>query len=226
MSFILDALKKSETDRQQQGAAEFAGVPASSGPTRAPRWLWILGLLLAINLAVLLGLLIKPGTRVASVDVEASPPPAADTDTREAGPPPPVDIDTREASFVDRVAEARRNAPPREEPAPAVPPPMQAEQAAPAVNEVSVLQVSQTPSADVAALPTFIEVLTNGTIQVPELRIDIHVYSEVPEDRFVFINMSKQREQSQLSEGPVVEEITPNGVVLNYQGTQFFLPRD
>jgi len=59
MSFILDALKKSETDRQQAGSAEFAGVPASSGNQRAPRWLWILGVLLVINLAVLLGLLLR-----------------------------------------------------------------------------------------------------------------------------------------------------------------------
>lgn len=216
MSFILDALKKSETDRQQQGAAEFAGVPTSSGPSRAPRWLWILGLLLAVNLAALLGLLIRPETRVASVDVEASPPPAAEN-TRT------------EQSFVERVAEARRNAPPREEASPrkeTAPDLAPQSEVAPPANEVSVLQVTQQTSADVAALPTFLEVLTNGTIQVADLHIDIHVYSETPEDRFVFINMSKHREQSQLSEGPVVEEITPDGVVLNYQGTSFFLPRD
>lgn len=210
MSFILDALKKSETDRQQQGAAEFAGVPTSSGPGKAPRWLWILGLLLAVNLAVLLGLFMKPETPVASVAVDAGPPPAADTASTEQ-------------SFVERVAEARRNAPPREAPAPDAAAPAQA---APPMNEVSVVQVSQPPSADVAALPTFVDVLTNGTIQLPDLRIDIHVYSATAEDRFVFINMSKHREQSQLSEGPVVEEITPDGVVLNYQGTRFFLPRD
>jgi len=210
MSFILDALKKSETDRQQQGAAEFAGVPASSGPARAPRWLWILGLLLAINLAVLLGLLIKPGSQVASVDVEASPPPAADSARREA-------------SFAERVAEARRNPPRREETAPEVPP---RTQAAAAVITTPVPQLAEQTRVETAALPTFVEVLANGTIQTPNLHLDIHVYSEVPEDRFVFINMSKQREQSQLSEGPVVEEITPNGVVLTYQGTSFFLPRD
>lgn len=222
MSFILDALKKSETDRQQQGAAEFAGVPTSSGPTRAPRWLWFLGLLLAVNLAVLLGLFMRPETRVASVDVEASPPPAAE-DT------------TTEQSFVERVAEARRNAPPPEEAAPreevalsreAAPDLAPRTEVAPPVNEVSVRQVTQPTSANVAALPTFVEVLTSGTIQIPELRIDIHVYSETAKDRFVFINMSKYREQSQLSEGPVVEEIAPDGVVLNYQGTSFFLPRD
>ncbi len=218
MSFILDALKKSETDRQQQGAAEFAGVPTSSGPGRAPRWLWILGLLLAVNFAVLLGLFMRPEARVASVDVQASPPPAAD-DART------------EQSFVERVAEARRNAPPREEPTPvtvarAEPPASEAPVAEASVTQVPVPQANNQASADVVALPTFVELLTNGTIALPDLHIDIHVFSETPQDRFVFINMSKHREQSQLSEGPVVEEITPDGVVLSYQGNSFFLPRD
>ena len=31
MSFILDALKKSETERQEQTGAEFSNVPSSSG---------------------------------------------------------------------------------------------------------------------------------------------------------------------------------------------------
>ena len=57
-------------------------------------------------------------------------------------------------------------------------------------------------------------------------RLAVNVNVEMPEDRFVFINMSKLREQSQLGEGPVVEEITPDGVVLTYLGTSFLLPRD
>jgi len=224
MSFILDALKKSETDRQQQGAAEFAGVPTSSGPTRAPRWLWFLGLLLAVNLAVLVGLLMRPETRVATVDIEASPA----SGVNAASPAPEVDGTEPEPSFEERVAAAQRNAPPRQEPTPGNLP---RTEATPPVTETSVLRVDEPggnrqSGVDVAALPTFLEVLTNGTVQVPDLHIDIHVYSEAPQDRFVFINMSKHREQSQLSEGPVVEAITPQGVVLNYQGTSFFLPRD
>ncbi len=46
MSFILDALKKSENDRQEQAEAEFATVPSSPGPLAAPSWLWVLGGLL------------------------------------------------------------------------------------------------------------------------------------------------------------------------------------
>ena len=61
MSFILDALKKSETDRQQRGTAEFAGVPSSSRRREGPPvWLWIVGALLLINLAVLIGVLLRP----------------------------------------------------------------------------------------------------------------------------------------------------------------------
>ena len=59
MSFILDALKKSETERQQQGPSDFANVPSSAESPRAPRWLWVLALLLAVNLAVLLGVFLR-----------------------------------------------------------------------------------------------------------------------------------------------------------------------
>lgn len=215
MSFILDALKKSETERQRQGSAEFAGVPTSSNPAGAPRWLWILGLLLAINLAVLLGLFLRPD---ASPQLVRSP--------VEEVTPVAVQVDepVAEPSFMEKVAEARQNAPARREEAP---PPLQS---SPVAAPEPLPQVSERriepPAVNEAALPTFIEVIANGTIELPDLHLDIHVYSETAADRFVFINMSKQREQSQLSEGPVVEEITPHGVVLSYLGTSFLLPRD
>ena len=77
-----------------------------------------------------------------------------------------------------------------------------------------------------AALPTVHEVTANGTLSLPELHVDIHVYSESAKDRFVFINMVKHNEGSRLAEGPLVEEITPDGVVLSMNGTTFLLPRD
>ena len=77
MSFILDALKKSETDRQQQSTAEFASVPTSPAPTGVPRWLWVVGLLLAINIVILVGVLLRP---------EAETPAAVEVETRLAAP--------------------------------------------------------------------------------------------------------------------------------------------
>jgi general secretion pathway protein B len=75
-------------------------------------------------------------------------------------------------------------------------------------------------------LPTVQELRADGTLALPDLHVDIHVYSEVPTDRFVFINMNKYNEGSRLAEGPVVKEITTDGVVLDQGGTVFLVPRD
>jgi hypothetical protein len=60
---------------------------------------------------------------------------------------------------------------------------------------------------------------------LPELHLDVHVYATKAGDRFVYINMRKYHEGSSLPEGPVVEHIRRDGVVLNYQGLRFILPR-
>jgi general secretion pathway protein B len=73
-------------------------------------------------------------------------------------------------------------------------------------------------------LPTIDDIGLQGG-GVPELHIDLHVYAESPGGRFVFINKRKYREGETLQEGPRVEEITRNGVVLNQHGRRFILPR-
>ena len=212
MSFILDALKKSETDRQQQGSAEFSGVPTSPAKPAVPRWLWVVGILLAINLTVLIGLLLKPDTATipAAVPAQAE---TSNTPAAEIAAPP---------SFQEQVAVAQRNAP--------------EQQTANTIDEPEVttntfvkpILISQDPSAIPAAdlYPSIHEVRASGSSNLPDLHLDIHVYSTAPEDRFVFINMVKLREGSELTEGPHVAEITPDGVVLDYQGQMFLLPRD
>ncbi len=213
MSFILDALKKSETDRQQQSTAEFAAVPTSTPPPAIPRWLWVLGVLLAINLAVLLGLLVRPDpTTPKSLTTETTMPSVPDviqnTEPRQ------------QSSFADQVAVARENAP---------------QPQATAVREsngnpvpVQPDLISQNPAAIPASdlYPSIQEVRASGSLDIPDLHLDIHVYSTNREDRFVFINMAKLREGSTLAEGPVISEIVPEGVVLNYQSQDFLLPRD
>jgi general secretion pathway protein B len=73
---------------------------------------------------------------------------------------------------------------------------------------------------------SFSDLQARGILSLPELHLDIHVFSGEPADRFVFINMTKYRENAKLSEGPVVKQITAEGVVLGYQGTDFLLPRE
>jgi general secretion pathway protein B len=73
-----------------------------------------------------------------------------------------------------------------------------------------------------ADLPSRDEVLARGT-QLPDLRLDLHVYDPAREKRFVFINMRKLREGESLPDGVRVDEITPTGAKLSYQGSQFAL---
>lgn len=77
-----------------------------------------------------------------------------------------------------------------------------------------------------AVLPSLTELRANGSLTLPDLHVDIHVYSDLPEERFVFINMSRYRERATIAEGPVVDEITRDGVVLTYRGLSFMLARD
>jgi general secretion pathway protein B len=74
-------------------------------------------------------------------------------------------------------------------------------------------------------LPTVEQLIGSGTLNIPMLNLDLHVYSERPAGRFVVINTRKYKEGARLSEGPTVESITINGVVLSSQGRRFTLPR-
>ncbi|MDH3431287.1 MAG: general secretion pathway protein GspB [Gammaproteobacteria bacterium] len=201
MSFILDALKKSETERQQQGGAEFSSVPSGSGETQSFKWLWILGLLLFVNIVVLIGILLRP-ERPSTQPAAAQEVPARPTQT--SGP-----------SFEEKIAAAKQNQPDVTDIAPANP-------------NANQPQVVGRPASRASAerVLTIDEVRVNGTLQMTDLHLDIHVYSDDPAERFVFINMTKHRERSTLDEGPVVVEITPDGVILEHQGTTFLLPRE
>jgi general secretion pathway protein B len=80
-------------------------------------------------------------------------------------------------------------------------------------------------SSDSEVLPTINEIDLAGQPALAGLHLDVHVYATKPAERFVYINMRKYREGATLAEGPVLEHIRRDGVVLNYQGLRFVLPR-
>jgi len=61
---------------------------------------------------------------------------------------------------------------------------------------------------------------------LPPLRLDLHVYGNTPAERYAFINMHKVREGDVTPEGVRVVQITHEGVVLDYRGTEFLLGRE
>ena len=209
MSFILDALRKSETERQQQTGP----VLAASGQ-RAPRqkrsvWPPVIVLVLianAVGMAIIFyrGDSRPPDVTIARPDELPDISPAASTANLPVGEP--------DAAATAGPAVLQRQPVPEPAPTAASPRPADAEPAA--------------GSSIQDALPTLDQLLMSGVVALAPLHMDIHVYSEDPENRFVFINMKKYREGEAVAEGPSIEEITTGGVVLNHQGNRFVLNRD
>lgn len=227
MSYILDALKKSEAERQQQQAPGFAVTPGQSRTRSTPLWIWLVAGLLLINAAVLAALLLRPADKLSqgTVVVPAAVPGQADTDisfseivrdARQRTPAATTTVERDEPADRDDAVASRM--PARPEARPAVP--RETPQAAPAT------AVDRAPPRSSATLPTYFELSANGQLQLPPLHIDIHVHSATASDRFVFINMNKYRENDRLQEGPRVQEITADGVVLEQDGRSFLLPRE
>lgn len=216
MSFILDALKKSESERLRKGTPGIADVPQGGSNSGKSRWMWILGVLLVVNLAVLLVIVRRPDAPVPVAE------PAANKPRTESSEPAPASTQR----FSEIVAEVKRDSPPvadttaQEPVATATPvvtaaPPVQA----PRPQATATARVVEGP-------PTFSKLRADGALNLADLHIDIHVFSTTPSDRFVFINMNRYREGATLDEGPRVAEITPEGVILEYTGMRFLLPRE
>lgn len=204
MSFILDALRKSEQDRQRGRAPDILQTSSVPAPRRRNGWLPVVGLLAGLNISLLLVLWLTRDDTAAP-----APPPAAAT-TAQA--PPPVVADPNVPRDLRRELEAP--APP---PTPAPGPPAAA----------STPTRPSAPGADAVDYPpTLTELQLAGRVNVEPLRLDLHVYSSNPKERFVFINNARYREGEQLSAGPSVEQIVDVGVILKYEGREFLLTRD
>ena len=76
MSFILDALKKSEIERQRQSMPGLMDAPTSLRRGRLPLWAIILAGLLAINIVVLIIVLMKNGAPPVASTLRHDTPPA------------------------------------------------------------------------------------------------------------------------------------------------------
>ncbi len=239
MSFILDALKKSETDRQRQSSPALFEVKVAAPRRRFPLWGIGLAGLLGVNLVFLLWFVLRQ-----PASPEAAPAAAGGTATTSspaATPPgmvtvpatatyipqnaaPTVSIGT---NYPDAGVVAPSNEPPLvEEPMlsgqePSVPPDYDARDYAPAITPAEAnAAAARRSSGD--SLPSRDEVVAKGT-QLPDLRLDLHVYDADPAKRFVFINMRKLREGESLPEGVRLDSITPSGARLFFRGQQFTL---
>jgi general secretion pathway protein B len=244
MSFILDALKKSESDRQRQNGPALFEVRVAPPRTRLPLWAIAVALLLVVNLGVVIWMLLRhqehPATPLASttaapVTAPTAPPAAAQPQavvTSAAPPaatPTPVPVVATSAPVSAGTAPpaaTATGAPPAPTPAPPAGESTNAEDYAPAEERAPSPLSSHVRRATDSGVPLYQDLTTTPGTQLPQLRLDLHVFAARPQDRFVMINMHKVREGDTLPEGVHVESITPDGAVLSFNGSKFLLPRD
>lgn len=240
MSFILDALKKSETERQRGDAPalhEMKMAPARQG---VATWLIVLAALLAINIVVLTVVLLRgnhgapvaadagtesaPAAAAVTSPVPAPVPPAAPAATVAAPPASPAagpaDSGAADATPAGRVGGAGR---PSDDDAPAVEPPRGAPASTGAPGNVS--GGVEATGGNSGELPTYQQVASAPGSTLPELSLNLHSYSSNPADRFIFLNMTRLREGQTSPQGIRVEAITPDGAILSWQGSKFLLQR-
>jgi len=106
------------------------------------------------------------------------------------------------------------------------PEPANAEDYAPAQEQSASGVGNHVRRGTASGVPLYQDLTTASGTQLPQLRLDLHVFAARPEDRFVLINMHKLREGDTLPEGVRVDSITPEGAVLSFNGSKFLLPRD
>jgi len=198
MSFILDALKKAESERGRAAGPVLVDVRIAPPRRRLPAWAWVLGVVLLANFGVLLWLMLRTPQAAAvsaagTSEVNVAPAAPATNNSAAGLPPSPLPPPTLRQF----------------EPTTVPMPP-----AAPA---------RAAPAADLASLPTQRELQARG-ITLPALLLNLHVYDESPALRYVLLNGLRLAEGDFTPDGIKVEAITERGVVLEARGQRFLLP--
>jgi len=244
MSFILDALRKSEHERQRTAAPGIANVPFGAPRRVLPLWAVALIVVLALAVLGLGGAYLRSewsaGARQARVTspAETRVAPATNAATRGGqNIERPAPAPERPASLTERTLardSGRSLAPPSQSSlrAPAsspstlaTPAPAPAPASAERTDEPRFARAER--AAEPAAkngpvLPSAAALEAEG-VTVPKLELQLVAFYDSAVERYVFINNAKYKEGATLAEGPKVVSIQSNGAVLSYLGREFML---
>jgi general secretion pathway protein B len=228
MSYILDALRKSEQERQP-------GTPARpGGPVHNVSLPWRGGWLLVIGIILLLFLLAAAvvfwHSTVKRISSEAAVAAASPTENPPAAPPAaePVAVIPSPVTAEKKESPVRDLAEQMQVPVPVTP---KKPSTAPRRKAVAI---EQRPALQTDGLAVLLETDNTPLLQqmppdiqraIPPMAVTIHVYSPQASQRILFINNREYHLGSLIEGGARVEAIVPDGVVLSYQGERFKLPR-
>lgn len=237
MSYILDALRKSDYERQRGAAPTLLAAQATAAAPREPALLsYGLLALVLVGAGVAIGWLrpwqpaeAPPTARVAAKSPQPAPSEPA------AMPPERAPRSEPEARLPSTTAGSAPAAPPASLPLPtrahtstsasaAAAKPGAPHRAAVSRKAVEPAQRVNTGTAAVSPAPSVMsmaELPVSIQQELPAMTITVHAYSAKPADRLVGINNQLLREGDEVAPGLKLESITPDGMILNYKGYSF-----
>jgi general secretion pathway protein B len=211
MSYILEALKKAQAERQLGSAPTIHALPIQAAPAAqgsGARTPWYIA-------AACVALLIAGGA-VAWWRTAAPVAPAVLAVQPAVPAPPPVMIAPAPA--------------PTPTPAPAPPPVVVAQAApvrvAPPKPPVPVVQAAPPPVAEAAAtpedrLPFMSQLPEPQRSEVPKVVFGGYMYSKNPADRLLLIDKVLRHEGEEVAPGLILEQLQPKAAVMNFRGTRY-----
>lgn len=237
MSYILDALRRANAERERERGAAPSIHAASAGlgtavadaedDERAPRWPWAVGALVVAGAAVVWWApwrspvaptppnpVVPRPVAQAGVDQPAVPSPAAGPPASAAQvTPPPVVVPVMP--------------PPAPPAAPPAPPPAAAPRPAPAPPAAPTPAPAPVPAAPPAA-PARVyavhELPDDVRRSLPVLSIGGSIYADAPRDRLLILGGRLFHEGEQPAPGLTIERIKPRGAEFSFKGYRYEVP--
>ncbi|NOT89160.1 MAG: GspB domain-containing protein [Lysobacter sp.] len=227
MSFILDALRKSETARRRSEAPDlFTTMPGTAAPAPARKqWpLLAIGGVGVLSLIAALWLFAQRSPSppaalpVSDAVIDANAPPSAPTATETQAPAP---IPTTSEPPQQAIATEAPAAPMKASPAPVATTVARELPAPPPEPDIAppVPQVQPATPATGDQIVSLADLDPEARKQLPALKLSMHLWNEAPSQRFVIVDGQRLKEGDVLGE-IVIERITRDGAVLVWRGSR------
>lgn len=238
MSYILEALKKAQAERQL-GSAPTIHAPAQSYAAPAAQGAGRRYAAIGVGAGVLIALAALWWTRQAGAPVVVAQAPAPAVVPAPATAPAPV-APVAAATAPPAAAPAARPAPAPAAPTPAAAPvakqaaptaPAPAPEPAPKPREALPARVADVPPAPPviaqAAAPAEETVRTLQQLpeaiqrEIPKVAFGGYIYSPDPAERLLLVDKMLRREGEEVAPGLVLERLLPKAAVMNYRGYRY-----
>ncbi len=215
MSYILDALRKADAERERDPSRGIHARPLGTLPgletPRRPSWLWAVMAVVAVALAAVAWRWFSPSVPPVA-EVPAAAPSVVVVQAPALAPavlPAPVVVAPPVAPVPPRIAPT---------PVPAPAPAPREERKAPGA------QPQASPPMAAASAPVRILPASELPPDLPKLAISGGVYSDNPAQRMLIVNGQVVNEGAQLAPGMVLEQIRARSAVVIVRGQRYSMP--